>query len=249
MASPVASLERACRVPARPAQASTLSSTAVESAQSRLRTLELPGSLHARLGALGRPAEAGPAADEGELAAFGITADFREFIRSLTYATFRDFPQDALPAGAEARAPPSLTLQLSVATLATSRLWSAPTWAARAAPGPPASAGCRARPPARPRPAALPPVSGPAPDSCLRGLASEACRPGFGVESWLARPGRCSCVRGAWTACAAAQGPSTPGGTRKVLTPWQARGLPRRSAASRAAAEAAIGTRRPVVPG
>ncbi len=109
------------RLPPRPAQASTLSSTAVESAQSRLRTLELPGGLNARLGALGRPAEAGPAA-EGELAAFGITPDFREFIRSLTYSTFRDFPQDALPAGAEARAPPSLKLRLYLAPQATSRL-------------------------------------------------------------------------------------------------------------------------------
>ncbi|KAK9843405.1 hypothetical protein WJX81_000637 [Elliptochloris bilobata] len=77
-------------------QATTLSSTA----QSRLRTLELPSGLNARLGALAKPAEAEPV-PESELLAYGITAEFREFIRSLTYSTFRDFPQDALPASSQ----------------------------------------------------------------------------------------------------------------------------------------------------
>ena len=92
------------------AQATTLSSTAVESAQTRLRTLELPHALNARLGALAKPAEPEPV-PESELLAYGVTAEFREFIRSLTYSTFRDFPQDALPADTQARtrAPGSLS--------------------------------------------------------------------------------------------------------------------------------------------
>ena len=93
------------------AQATTLSSTAVESAQSRLRTLELPSALNARLGALTNPAEA-EAIPESELLAYGVTAELREFIRSLTYSTFRDFPQDALPADTQAWHPRTAALHL-----------------------------------------------------------------------------------------------------------------------------------------
>lgn len=83
------------------AQATSLSSTAVESAQTRLRTLELPSALNTRLTAMAKPAETEPV-PEAELLAYGITPEFREFIRSLTYSTFRDFPQDALPAATQA---------------------------------------------------------------------------------------------------------------------------------------------------
>jgi len=38
---------------------------------------------------------AGPTAEE--LERYGITSDFKDFIRSLTYSTFRDFPLDQLP--------------------------------------------------------------------------------------------------------------------------------------------------------
>lgn len=38
---------------------------------------------------------AGPSSEE--LLDYAITPDFKEFIRSLTYSTFRDFPLDQLP--------------------------------------------------------------------------------------------------------------------------------------------------------
>lgn len=38
---------------------------------------------------------AGPSSED--LEKFAITADFKEFVRSLTYSTFRDFPLDQLP--------------------------------------------------------------------------------------------------------------------------------------------------------
>ena len=38
---------------------------------------------------------AGPSNDE--LLQYSITPDFKEFVRSLTYSTFRDFPLDQLP--------------------------------------------------------------------------------------------------------------------------------------------------------
>lgn len=38
---------------------------------------------------------AGPSTEE--LEQYGITSDFKDFVRSLTYSTFRDFPLDQLP--------------------------------------------------------------------------------------------------------------------------------------------------------
>lgn len=32
-----------------------------------------------------------------EMAAFGVTPELLDFVRSLTYSTFRDFPVDSLP--------------------------------------------------------------------------------------------------------------------------------------------------------
>jgi hypothetical protein len=39
------------------------------------------------------PGRKEPEPSQEELAAFAITPDFRDFVRSLTYSTFRDFPE------------------------------------------------------------------------------------------------------------------------------------------------------------
>ena len=70
-------------------QATQLSNAAAEQASQRLKGLQLADGLQSRL----QPAtEAGPS--EAEQLEYAITPHFREFIRSLTYSTFRDFPAD-----------------------------------------------------------------------------------------------------------------------------------------------------------
>ena len=75
------------------AQASTLSNAAAESASQRLRSIE---GFQPKMGSLGKQAEE-KMPSPPELAEFGITDEFLDFVRSLTYSTFRDFPADALP--------------------------------------------------------------------------------------------------------------------------------------------------------
>ncbi len=72
-------------------QASSMSKEAAESAQHRLRGLDAP-----YVQALAPKEPEKPSA--AILAQYGITPEFMDFVRSLTYSTFRDFPADALPA-------------------------------------------------------------------------------------------------------------------------------------------------------
>ena len=72
-------------------QASSMSKEAAESAQHRLRGLDAP-----YVQALAPKEPEKPSA--AVLAQYGITSEFMDFVRSLTYSTFRDFPADALPA-------------------------------------------------------------------------------------------------------------------------------------------------------
>ena len=72
-------------------QASSMSKEAAESAQHRLRGLDAP---YAQALAPKEPEKPSAAV----LAQYGITPEFMDFVRSLTYSTFRDFPADALPA-------------------------------------------------------------------------------------------------------------------------------------------------------
>ena len=71
-------------------QASSMSKEAAESAQHRLRGLDAP-----YVQALAPKEPEKPSA--AVLAQYGITLEFMDFVRSLTYSTFRDFPADALP--------------------------------------------------------------------------------------------------------------------------------------------------------
>ena len=68
-----------------------MSKEAAESAQHRLRGLDAP-YVHA----LAPKEPEKPSA--AVLSQHGITPEFMDFVRSLTYSTFRDFPPDALPA-------------------------------------------------------------------------------------------------------------------------------------------------------
>ena len=72
-------------------QASSMSKEAAESAQHRLLSLDGP---HLSLGTPKEPEKPSPAV----LEKYGITPEFLDFVRSLTYSTFRDFPADELPA-------------------------------------------------------------------------------------------------------------------------------------------------------
>lgn len=74
-------------------QASSLSNAAAESATQRLRSIE---GFQPKMGSLGKQAEQNKPSP-AELTEFGITDEFLDFVRSLTYSTFRDFPADALP--------------------------------------------------------------------------------------------------------------------------------------------------------
>lgn len=74
-------------------QATSLSKEAAESATHKLRSLE---TFQPKLGSLGKQA-AQPQPSAAELQEFGITDEFLDFVRSLTYSTFREFPADALP--------------------------------------------------------------------------------------------------------------------------------------------------------
>ena len=67
-----------------------MSKEAAESAQHRLRGLDAP-YVHA----LAPKEPEKPSA--AVLSQYGITPEFMDFVRSLTYSTFRDFPPDALP--------------------------------------------------------------------------------------------------------------------------------------------------------
>ena len=84
------------RLPASHAQASTLSTAAAESAQHKLRSLDGFKPPLASLGSLGKPAEPERPAP-ADLAMYGVTDELLDFVRSLTYSTFRDFPTDGLP--------------------------------------------------------------------------------------------------------------------------------------------------------
>ncbi len=79
-----------------PSQASTLSNAAAESAQHKLRSLDGFKPPLASLGSLGKPAEPERPAP-ADLALYGVTEELLDFVRSLTYSTFRDFPADTLP--------------------------------------------------------------------------------------------------------------------------------------------------------
>ena len=68
-----------------------MSKEAAESAQHRLRGLDAP-----YVQALAPKEPEKPS--EADLAQYGITPEFIDFVRSLTYSTFRDFPPDAVPA-------------------------------------------------------------------------------------------------------------------------------------------------------
>lgn len=68
-----------------------MSKEAAESAQHRLRSLDAP---HFLLGPPKEPEKPSPA----DLCRYGITQEFMDFVRSLTYSTFREFPADALSA-------------------------------------------------------------------------------------------------------------------------------------------------------
>ena len=72
-------------------QASSMSKEAAESAQHRLLSLDGP---HLSLGTPKEPEKPSPVV----LEKYGITSEFLDFVRSLTYSTFRDFPADELPA-------------------------------------------------------------------------------------------------------------------------------------------------------
>ena len=67
-----------------------MSKEAAESAQHRLRGLDAP-----YVQALAPKEPEKPSA--AMLTQYGITSEFMDFVRSLTYSTFRDFPADALP--------------------------------------------------------------------------------------------------------------------------------------------------------
>ena len=77
-----------------------MSKEAAESAQHRLRGLDAP-----YVQALAPKEPEKPSA--AVLAQYGITPEFMDFVRSLTYSTFRDFPADALPQAKVQRCPPA----------------------------------------------------------------------------------------------------------------------------------------------
>lgn len=93
-------------------QAGTLSKATAEHAQAKLMDLQLTESLNS---AFQREQEAGPS--EEELLKFSITVDFRDFVRSLTYSTFRDFPlADAIPPCRTSSASPSSGAEASTSS-------------------------------------------------------------------------------------------------------------------------------------
>eukprot|EP00884_Botryococcus_braunii_P008624 jgi/Botrbrau1/17763/Bobra.0127s0020.1 len=82
---------------------------AAEQATARLQNIKLPDSINTGVSTLnatltntlnrvaapgGGPGGKDPEPTPEELAAYGITPDFRDFVRSLTYSTFRDFPEE-----------------------------------------------------------------------------------------------------------------------------------------------------------
>ena len=89
-------------------QASSLSTAAAESAQHKLRALD---SFKAPLGAaaLGKAEEPDMPAP-AELAMFGVTHELLDFVRSLTYSTFRDFPTETLAPPVQVCSMPSPSL-------------------------------------------------------------------------------------------------------------------------------------------
>lgn len=85
-------------------QAGQASSAAAEQATERFRGLQLTEALQKQLNALQQNTQnrEGSAPSKEQLEAYGISSDFQSFVRSLTYSTFRDFPQE--PADARSSA-------------------------------------------------------------------------------------------------------------------------------------------------
>lgn len=78
-------------------QAGSLSDQAAE----RLKGLQLNDALQKQVNALQQRSRGAEDSlpSQGQLQAYGITSDFQGFVRSLTYSTFRDFPQTAWQEG------------------------------------------------------------------------------------------------------------------------------------------------------
>lgn len=77
-------------------QASTFGKATAEQAQQRLKDLHLSEHLDKLAATHHQQQEQGKGPSLSELRQYGITPEFQDFVRSLTYSTFRDYPVDEL---------------------------------------------------------------------------------------------------------------------------------------------------------
>lgn len=77
-------------------QASTFGKATAEQAQQRLKDLHLSEHLDKLAATQHQQQEQGKAPSLSELRQYGITPEFKDFVTSLTYSTFRDYPMDEL---------------------------------------------------------------------------------------------------------------------------------------------------------
>ncbi|KAL3130334.1 hypothetical protein ABBQ38_008164 [Trebouxia sp. C0009 RCD-2024] len=77
-------------------QASTFGKATAEQAQQRLKDLHLAEHLDKLAASHHQQQDQGKGPSLAELRQYGITPEFKDFVRSLTYSTFRDYPVDEL---------------------------------------------------------------------------------------------------------------------------------------------------------
>lgn len=77
-------------------QASTFGKATAEQAQQRLKDLHLSEHLDKLAASHHQQQESGKGPSLSQLRQYGITPEFKDFVRSLTYSTFRDYPVDEL---------------------------------------------------------------------------------------------------------------------------------------------------------
>ena len=80
-------------------QASTYGKATAEQAQQRLKDLHLSDHLDKLAASHHQQQDSGKGPSLSELRQYGITPEFKDFVRSLTYSTFRDYPVDDLDVG------------------------------------------------------------------------------------------------------------------------------------------------------
>ena len=77
-------------------QASTFGKATAEQAQQKLKDLHLTEQLDKLAATHHQQQNQGKGPTPAELRQYGITPEFKDFVRSLTYSTFRDYPVDQL---------------------------------------------------------------------------------------------------------------------------------------------------------